>query len=199
MQHTNYAVVQNNNYTNGSGASNGNVLIENTFKSFMHAQTDQNSTLTKLTENHSIMLGNLSNQVVSLKNNVHVLQERTKTVEVQLGKLAESQTIMLAIFAGKPKPNSIEDLKMMRIEGEEETPEELDYRKAPSPDYSVEDLVKMVTLKNPGISQGNDTMYPQFIHEVESKVHELEQQYKKLVEKQSYLIYFNPLLRFILE
>jgi hypothetical protein len=145
------------------------------------------------------MLGNLSNQVVSLKNNVHVLQERTKTVEVQLGKLAESQTIMLAIFAGKPKPNSIEDLKMMRIEGEEETPEELDYRKAPSPDYSVEDLVKMVTLKNPGISQGNDTMYPQFIHEVESKVHELEQQYKKLVEKQSYLIYFNPLLRFILE
>jgi hypothetical protein len=38
-QYTNPAGVQNNNYTNGSGASNGDVHIENTFKSFMHAQT----------------------------------------------------------------------------------------------------------------------------------------------------------------
>ncbi len=69
----------------------------------MHAQAKQNNTLTKLTENHSTMLGNLSNQTVSLKNDVQVLQERTKTVEAQLGKIAESQTIILARFAGKPE------------------------------------------------------------------------------------------------
>ncbi len=47
----------------------------------MHSQTEQNLSLTKLTENHSTMLGNLSNQTISLKNDVQALQERTKTVE----------------------------------------------------------------------------------------------------------------------
>ena len=51
----------------------------------MHAQAEQNSTLTKLTENHSTMLGNLSNQTISLKNDVQALQERTKTVETLKG------------------------------------------------------------------------------------------------------------------
>ena len=105
------------------------------------------------------MVGNLSNQTVSLKNDVQVLQERTKTVEAQLGKIAESQTIILARFAGKPEPNPVEDLKMMRIKEENGEPEELDYSNAPSPDYSVEDLVKMITVKNPRIDQGNGTMY----------------------------------------
>ena len=130
-QYNNTAGVPNNNYTNGSGASNGNTSIENTFKNFMHAQTEQNSTLTKLTENHSTMLGNLSNQTVSLKNDVQVLQERTKTVEAQLGKIDESQTIIVARFAGKPEPNPIEDLKMMRIKEENGEPKELDYSNAP--------------------------------------------------------------------
>jgi predicted nucleic acid-binding Zn-ribbon protein len=76
----------------------------------MHAQAEQNNTHTKLTENHSTMLGNLSNQTVSLKNDVQVLQERTKTIEVQLDKIAESQTIILAIFSGKPETNPVEDL-----------------------------------------------------------------------------------------
>jgi hypothetical protein len=125
----------------------------------MHAQTEQNNALAKLTENHSTMLENSSNQIVSLKNDVQVLQERTKTVETQLSKIAESQTIILARFAGNPEPNFVEDLKMMRIKEQEGEPEELDYSNALSPDYSVEDLVKMITVKNPGIDQGNDTMY----------------------------------------
>ena len=182
-QYNNTAGVPNNNYTNGSGASNGNVSIENTFKKFMHAQTEQNSTLTKLIENHSTMLGNLSNQTVSLKNDVQVLQERTKTVETQLGKIAESQTIILARFAGKLEPNPVEDHKMMRIDREGEAPEELDYSNAPTPEYSVEDLIKMITVKHPGVDEGNGVMYRQFIHEVACKVRDLEQQYKKLAEK----------------
>ena len=145
-QYNNNAGVPNNNFTNGNGASNGNTLIESTFKNFMHAQAEQNSTLTKLTENKSTMLGILSNQAVSLKNDVKVLQERTKTVETQLGKIAESQTIILARFAGKPEPNPVEDLKMMRIERSGEALEELDYSNAPTPEYSVEDLIKTVMV-----------------------------------------------------
>jgi hypothetical protein len=61
------------------------------------------------------MLGNLSNQTVAIKNDVQALQERTKIVEAQLCKIAESQTIILARFAGKPEPNTVEDPKMMII------------------------------------------------------------------------------------
>jgi uncharacterized UPF0146 family protein len=71
---------------------------------------------------------------------------------------------------------------MMRIKEENGEPEELDYSNAPSPDYSMEDLVKMIIVNNPRIDQGNSTMYRQFIHEVACKVRELEQQYKKLAK-----------------
>jgi hypothetical protein len=39
----------------------------------MHAQTEQNHTLTKITKNHSTRLGNLSNQTVAIKNDVQAL------------------------------------------------------------------------------------------------------------------------------
>jgi hypothetical protein len=47
---------------------------------------------------------------------------------------------------------------MMRIKQEDRVPEELNYSNAPSTDYSVEDLVKMIIVKNPGIEQGNGTI-----------------------------------------
>jgi hypothetical protein len=43
----------------------------------------------------------------------------------------------------------VEELKMMRVEDEDS--EELDYSNAPTPDYTVENLVKIITLKNPTI------------------------------------------------
>ena len=61
------------------------------------------------------MLGKLSNQSVSLRNDVQAFQERTKTVEAQLGKIIESQTLILAKFAGKAEPNPVEDLKMIKV------------------------------------------------------------------------------------
>ncbi|KAK1680875.1 hypothetical protein QYE76_041723 [Lolium multiflorum] len=93
------------------------------------------------------MLGNLSNRTVSLKNDVQALQEGTKIVETQLGKIAESQTIILARFADKPEPNPVEDLKMIRIERSVEALEELDYSNAPIPEYSVEDLIKTIMAR----------------------------------------------------
>ena len=89
---------------------------------------------------------------------MQALQDRTKTVEAQLGKIAESQTLILAKFAGKPEPNPVADLKMMRVEDDEDI-EELDYSNAPSPEYIVEDLVKLVTLKNPGMEGGEEAIY----------------------------------------
>ncbi len=63
---------------------------------------------------------------------------------------------------------------MMRIDREGEAPEELDYSNAPTPEYSVEDLIKMITVKHPGVDEGNGVMYHQFIHEVACKVRDLE-------------------------
>jgi hypothetical protein len=103
----------------------------------------------KITVNHDNIINKLSNQAITLKKDVQDLQVRTKALETQLGNIAKSKTLILARFVGKPKPNLVEDLKMMRMEKGEE-PEELDYSNS-SPDYTVVDLVKMITFKNPGI------------------------------------------------
>jgi hypothetical protein len=41
---------------------------------------------------------------MSLKNDMQDLQERTRTLEAQLGKITRSQTLILARFARKPEP-----------------------------------------------------------------------------------------------
>src|SRR3954469_24482061 len=147
----------------------------------MDSQNEQNNILVKITENHDAMLGKLSNQAVSLRNDLQSLQEITRIVEAYLGKITESQTLILAKFAGKAEPNPVEDLKMIRILRED--PEELDYNNAPSPNYTVEDLVKRINIKIP-VSQGNEeAMYQHFVNQVTIKVHELEEEYKKIVEK----------------
>ena len=97
------------------------------------------------------------------------LQERMRIIEAQLGKITESQTLILAKFAGKADPNPVEDLKMMRIQREES--EELDYSNAPSPNYTVEDLVKRINIKIL-VSEGNEeAMYQHFVNQVAIKVH----------------------------
>ena len=148
------------NSNNFSGISNGS--LQETLKSFMDSQTEQNNILVKITENHDNMLGKLSNQSVSLRNDVQALQERTTTVEAQLGKITESQTLILAKFTGKAEPNRVEDLKMIKVQREE--PEELDYSNAPSPTYTVEDLVKRITLKALEFEGGDEAMYQHFIN-----------------------------------
>ena len=128
-----------------------------------------------------LIITKLSNQVVSLRNDMQDLQDRTKTVEAQLGKIAESQTLILAKFAGKTEPNPVADMKMMRVEDED--PEELDYNNAPAPEYTIEDLVKLVIMKNPGIEGGEEAVYKSFVNQVDVRVRELENYYKRLSEK----------------
>jgi hypothetical protein len=72
---------------------------------------------------------------------MQALQERTKVTETPLGKIAESQTLILARFVGKPEPNPVEELKTMRVE-ESKEPEELDYSISPSSEYTLEDLLR---------------------------------------------------------
>ena len=102
------------NSNNFSGISNGS--LQESLKSFMDSQTEQNNILVKITENHDNMLGKLSNQSMSLRNDVQALQERTNTVEAQLGKITESHTLILAKYAGKAEPNPVEDLKMIKVQ-----------------------------------------------------------------------------------
>ena len=70
-------------------------MLENSFKAFMQAQTEQNNLVIKITENHETVLTQLSKQVVVMKTDIHDLQDRTKTVEAQLGKIAEIQSLSL--------------------------------------------------------------------------------------------------------
>jgi predicted nucleic acid-binding Zn-ribbon protein len=76
----------------------------------MQAQTEQNNILIKIIENHDAIIGKLSNQVVAIRNDVHALQERMNTMELQLGNIAKIQILILSIFAGKPDPNPVQDL-----------------------------------------------------------------------------------------
>jgi hypothetical protein len=43
-------------------------------------------------------------------------------------------------------------------------PQEVDYSNTPTPDYTVEDLVKIITLKNPGTKADNEATYQDFIN-----------------------------------
>jgi hypothetical protein len=138
----------NNNSNNGVSGSNL-AALESSLIYFMNSQNEQNKVLMKIIENHDILIAKLSNQAVSMKSDMQDLQERTKTVEAQLGKIAESQTLILARFAGKPEPKLVEEVKMMKVDDEKSG--DLDYSNAPTPDYSMEDIVKIITLKNPTI------------------------------------------------
>jgi hypothetical protein len=93
-----------------------------------------------------------------------------------LGKIVESQTLILERFAGNPEPNPVEELKMMR--GDDDDSEELDYSNAPTPDYTMD--VKIITLKNPTIEGDSGAVFQQFINQVAIKVRELDDEYKKL-------------------
>ena len=91
----NYAGGSNNNNSKGNRRS-----LEYSLKKIMQAQSEQNNLIVKTTENHDVAIGQLTKQVVVMKTDIHDLQERTKTIEVQLGKIDESQTLILAKFAG---------------------------------------------------------------------------------------------------
>jgi hypothetical protein len=101
-----------NNNTNNNGVSGNNLsALESSLKYFINSQNEKNKMLMKITENHDTLIAKLSNQAMSIKSDMQDLQERTKTVEAQLGKIAESQTLIIAIFVGNPKPNLVEELK----------------------------------------------------------------------------------------
>jgi hypothetical protein len=60
---------------------------------------------------------------------------------------------------GKLEPNLVADLKMVRSSIDGDKLEELDYVNTPSPDYTVEDLVKMISfVKNPDIKGGRSNI-----------------------------------------
>ena len=101
-----------NNF-NGVNHSNRKSL-EETLKSCIVSQNEQNKHFKNILKNHDNLLGQLSSMVVGLTNDVQVLEGRSKNMEAQVAKIAESQTLILAKFAGKPEPNLVEEVKMAR-------------------------------------------------------------------------------------
>ena len=88
-----------NNF-NGASRSNRNTL-EDTMKSFIASQTEQNESFKNFLKNHDNLLGQLTSKIVGLTNDVHMFEVRSKNMEAQVTKIAERQTLILATFAGK--------------------------------------------------------------------------------------------------
>ena len=97
----------------GANGSNRNIL-EEILKSFIASQTEQNENFKNILKNHDNLLGQLTSKIVGLTNDVQILEGRSNNMEAQVAKIAESQTLILAKFAGKPEPNPVEDVKMVR-------------------------------------------------------------------------------------
>ena len=89
-------------------------MLEETLKSFIASQTEQNETFKNILKNHDNLLGQLTSKIAGLTNDVQALDGRTKSMEAQVAKIAENQTLILAKFAGKLEPNPVEDVKTMR-------------------------------------------------------------------------------------
>ena len=118
-----------NNSSYNNGANNGNhETLEETLKSFINSQIEQNCAFYKMVENHDNILGQQTQKIGTIRTDLQVLQERTKIVKTQMAKIAESQTLIVAKFAGKAEPYLLVDMKMMR--STEDAPEELDYSRS---------------------------------------------------------------------
>ena len=89
-------------------------------------------------KNHDNLLGQLTSMVVGLTNDVQIFEARSKNMEAQVAKIAESQTLILAKFAGKPEPNPVEEVKMVR--SDKEKAEVLDTSHVPKYNHTVADL-----------------------------------------------------------
>src|SRR3990170_6521447 len=101
-----------------------------------------------------------------------MLEGRSKNMEAQVAKIAKSQTLILAKFAGKLKPNLVEEVKMVR--SNEEKAEVLDTSHVPEYNYTVADFVKMISMKYPLPEVTNDEAYNVFVEHVAAKVRELD-------------------------
>ena len=93
-----------------ANASNRNTL-EETLKSFIASQTKHNEYFKNILKNHDNLLGKLIGKVVGLTNDVQILEAKSKNMEAQVAKKAESQTLILAKFIGKPEPNLVQKVK----------------------------------------------------------------------------------------
>ena len=101
-------------------------------------------------------------------------------MEAQVAKIAEIQTLIFAKFAGKPKPNPVEEVKMVR--SNEENVEVLDTSHVLEYNYTIADLVKMISMKYPLPEVTNDEAYNVFVKQVATKVHELHDERKKVIQ-----------------
>ena len=126
-----------NNF-NGDSSNNRNTL-KDTLEFFIASQSEQNENFKNILKNHDNLLGYLTGKIVVLTNDVHM---RSKNMDAQVAKIAESQTLILPKFASKLDPNPVEDVKMVR--SSEEKTVELDTSYVAEYNYTIADFVKMI-------------------------------------------------------
>ena len=109
----------NNNYrpypANGNnpyGNPNGNfglvseervIEIEKATKDFMQKQFEKNKMFTRMMEEQSSMLRNISNQIETLNDEISSLQNRISKTETYVSNLSDSQTSLINKMAAKPE------------------------------------------------------------------------------------------------
>ena len=128
-------------------------------------------------KNHDNLLGQLTGKVVGLTNDVQILEAKSKNMEAQVAKKAESQTLIFAKFAGKLEPSPVEEVKMIR--SNKEKAEVPDTNHALEYNYIIVHFVKMISMKYPLPEVTNDEAYNVFVEHVATKVRELDDERKK--------------------
>ena len=101
--------------------------------------------LQNILKNCVTLLSQLSDKIVGLTNDVHMLEGRSKNIEAHVAKIAKNETLILAKFAVKPESNPLENVKMVR--SNEEKTEEIDTSHVPEYNYTISDFVKMISVK----------------------------------------------------
>ena len=109
----------NNNYrpypangNNSYGNPNGNfglvseermIEVEKATKDFMQKQFEKNKLFTRMMEEQSIMLRNISHQIENLNTEISSLQTRISNTETYVSNLSDSQTSLINKMAAKPE------------------------------------------------------------------------------------------------
>lgn len=71
----------------------------------------------------------MTNKISGFTTDMQDLQDWTCNVHAEVAKIVESQTLIFDKFEGKPEPNPVESVKMMRG-NDEKMSKELDYSHA---------------------------------------------------------------------
>lgn len=168
----------NNAFTGQSRPQNSDIsYLENMLKQFVSSEIEQNIFLTEKLQEHDICSTTLSNKIGVLSSDVHTLEGRTKAIELQVAKIAEGWTRILSHSAGKPEPNPVENIRVIRTDEEDDLEYEEDdqnqHYQVPL-NYLIDELIKILHTSHPLAPEIKNPTHEDFIHKVALEVRKIE-------------------------